>query len=430
MTESNMQNQCSHKRYLQRTWRNLFLFAVLVFVVSSLLVPSIVISAVIASDSTQPTQSAKASASATTSSSSDNSTSLNITIGSDTFKIDLNSETPIELPIGSIKVIDGEIVLIPESPVSVSTTLPDTIFENSKYENGVLTAEDSLGRIWKYDGKLGAFRLGWEKGLSSGSGREGMVFFNDEDTVVVSRDRDPDWALELRRVKISRTKSVHIRAEEYVLNGVTSSKKIRVDGLVEGNVISAKEVIVGTIDALYLSQVDINSEEQPFDLKQKLADALQTVPDNLADALGSWADPLGLGVDVTDTKSIAEEQDVSESIFGVIKSSFDGTLGAFSYLLFILLYSPCVSALGATQKETGSRWTLFSIWWTTFLAFSLSTMVYQTGQIKESPITALSWIIGFALLHLVHIIVLKYWAINRALIQIRVLILVLQHILF
>ncbi len=246
MTESNMQNQCSHKRYLQKTWRNLFLFAVLVIVVSSLLVPSIVISAVTASDSTQPAQSAKASATATTSHSADNSTSLNITIGSDTFKIDLNSETPIELPIGSIKVIDGEIVLIPESPVSISTTLPDTIFESSKYENGVLTAEDSLGRIWKYDDKLGAFRLGWEQGLSSGSGREGMVFFNGEDTVVVSRDRDPDWALELRRVKRSRTKSVHIRAEEYVLNGVTSSKRIRVDGLVEGNVISAKEVIVGS----------------------------------------------------------------------------------------------------------------------------------------------------------------------------------------
>jgi len=174
----------------------------------------------------------------------------------------------------------------------------------------------------------------------------------------------------------------------------------------------AKEVIVGTIDALYLSQVGVTSEEQPFDLKQKLRDALQTVPDNLTDALGSWTDPLGLGVNVTDTQSIAEEQNVSESIFGVIRSSFDGTLGAFSYLLFILLYSPCVSALGATQKETGSRWTLFSIWWTTFLAFSLSTMVYQTGQIEESPITALSWIIGFVLLHLVHVIVLKRWAIK------------------
>jgi len=172
----------------------------------------------------------------------------------------------------------------------------------------------------------------------------------------------------------------------------------------------AKEVIVGTIDALYLSQVDVTSEEQAFDLKQKLAEALQTVPDNLSDALGSWADPLGLGVDVTDTQSIAEEQNVSESIFGVIRSSFDGTLGAFSYLLFILLYSPCVSALGATQKETGSRWTLFSIWWTTFLAYSLSTMVYQAGQIEESPVTALSWIIGFALLHLIHVIILKHWA--------------------
>ncbi len=172
----------------------------------------------------------------------------------------------------------------------------------------------------------------------------------------------------------------------------------------------AKEVVVGTIDALYMSQLNNIPEKENFDLQQKLVDALQTVPDNFSDAMDSWSDPIGVDVDVSDTKSIAEDQDVSESIFGVIRQSFDGALGAFSYLLFILLYSPCVSALGATQKETGSRWTLFSIWWTTFLAYSLSTIAYQLGQIKNDPVSALSWIGTFTLLHIIHIAFLKRWA--------------------
>ena len=104
------------------------------------------------------------------------------------------------------------------------------------------------------------------------------------------------------------------------------------------------------------------------------------------------------------------EQDVSENIFDVIRRSFDGTLGAFSYLLFILLYSPCVSALGATHKETGSKWTMFSILWTTFLAYSLSTIVYQFGQISKTPMTAISWISFFVVLHILNVVFLKQWS--------------------
>jgi len=172
----------------------------------------------------------------------------------------------------------------------------------------------------------------------------------------------------------------------------------------------AKEVIVGTIDSLYLSQLDQVAEEETFNLSNKLKAAVATIPENFSGAVDSWSDPLGVNVDVSDTQAIAEEQDVSENIFDVIRRSFDGTLGAFSYLLFILLYSPCVSALGATHKETGSKWTIFTILWTTFLAYSLSTIVYQFGQITKSPVSAISWISLFVVLHLLNIVLLKYWS--------------------
>lgn len=171
----------------------------------------------------------------------------------------------------------------------------------------------------------------------------------------------------------------------------------------------AKEVIVGTIDSLYLSQLNEISEPEEFVLTDKLNEAMETIPANLSDAFGSWSDPLGFFVDVSDTASIAEEQDVSENIFSVIRQSFDGTLGAFSYLLFILLYSPCVSALGATHKETGTKWTIFSIVWTTFLAYSLSTIVYQFGQLSVNLSSALSWITFFIFLHVMNVFALRFW---------------------
>ena len=55
-------------------------------------------------------------------------------------------------------------------------------------------------------------------------------------------------------------------------------------------------------------------------------------------------------------------------------------LVAFSYLVFILLYTPCVAAVSTIYKETGSlRWTAFSVLWQLGVAYILSVLVYQAG---------------------------------------------------
>ncbi len=173
----------------------------------------------------------------------------------------------------------------------------------------------------------------------------------------------------------------------------------------------AKEVVVGTIDALYTSQIvsDVAEKDEPFNLSEKLTDALKTIPVNLGAVPASWKDPVGMDVgDVKDLDSVASEQEVNRNLFEVLQGAFAGTLGAFSYLLFILLYSPCVSALGATYKETGAKWTVFTILWTTFLAYSLATICYQLGQLSTQPIVASSWISFFVVLHIANFVYLKY----------------------
>lgn len=54
---------------------------------------------------------------------------------------------------------------------------------------------------------------------------------------------------------------------------------------------------------------------------------------------------------------------------------------AFSYLLFVLIYFPCIATVAAIKSETGSwKWTIFSILYTTLLAWCVSALCYQVGN--------------------------------------------------
>lgn len=165
----------------------------------------------------------------------------------------------------------------------------------------------------------------------------------------------------------------------------------------------AKEAVVGTLNAAYtaLAQNDAKeagaTPETPvaYDLTGGLAAALATIPENLTDALGAWADPLGLNIgDVSDLSAVAEAQEVDAGTFGAMATRFDGAAGAFAYLLFILLYFPCTAAIAAVYQESGVRWTLFVSAWTTGMAYGLATLYYQTAIYSRQPMVSLGWIAG------------------------------------
>lgn len=153
----------------------------------------------------------------------------------------------------------------------------------------------------------------------------------------------------------------------------------------------AKEAVVGTLDALYSQMANQPKEEQAFDLTQALLNACQTVPDNLKAVADNVLDPLGLGV-------VNEEQAVSNATFAAMQNSFDGKAGAFAYLLFILLYAPCVAATAAIYRETNRFWTVFIVCWTTGVAYMTATLFYQVSSYAEHPERSLAWIIGLLLL--------------------------------
>ena len=92
-------------------------------------------------------------------------------------------------------------------------------------------------------------------------------------------------------------------------------------------------------------------------------------------------------LDVSLIAGVGAKEIVASSI-GVLYSD-DGSfekdvtpLAAYCYLLFVLLYFPCIATIVAIKHETGSwRWAAFAATYTTVVAWIVSALVYQIGSL-------------------------------------------------
>lgn len=177
----------------------------------------------------------------------------------------------------------------------------------------------------------------------------------------------------------------------------------------------AKEAVVGTLDALYsqfATPDSDNSNKASFNLKEALIKACLTVPENLRAVADNFLDPLGLNIGtVNDITSAAGEQEVNAGTFAAMQLSFNGKAGAFAYLLFILLYAPCVAATAAIYRETNLSWTLFVVFWTTGIAYMTSIIFYQLMTYDQHPEYSLVWITG--LIFAFSLVLFGLWLIGK-----------------
>nr|VFK32981.1 MAG: ferrous iron transport protein B [Candidatus Kentron sp. MB]VFK35711.1 MAG: ferrous iron transport protein B [Candidatus Kentron sp. MB]VFK77452.1 MAG: ferrous iron transport protein B [Candidatus Kentron sp. MB] len=182
--------------------------------------------------------------------------------------------------------------------------------------------------------------------------------------------------------------------------------------------VMAKEVVVGTLDAIYgqLARMDEgegSNQKMPFDNSQLwdgLSAAIATVPENLVGILETLTDPLGISVgDISEVERAAEEQEVAVGTFGAMVARFDGQAGAFAYLLFILMYFPCAAATAAIYKETSLGWAAFVAAWTTGLGYSTATVFYQTATFAAHPGASMAWLLGIAGLFGFTVFGLRQW---------------------
>ncbi len=171
--------------------------------------------------------------------------------------------------------------------------------------------------------------------------------------------------------------------------------------------ILAKEAVVGSLNSLYGGMSEGNEPEKAdeekegeeaeegFDIVATFKEAVGSIGEAFKDFGTFFTDPLGISVDndLSDVEAQAEEQEVDAGTIGIMNKLFDGQLGAFAYLLMVLLYLPCGASMGSIYRETGVRWTLFAALWTTAVGYCSATIVYQIGRFDNNPAYATTCIV-------------------------------------
>ena len=169
----------------------------------------------------------------------------------------------------------------------------------------------------------------------------------------------------------------------------------------------AKEAIVGTLDALYSDPSD-NSDGSAPDLVAAVTEAVASIGSELVALGGALTDPLGISIgDVSDLEAVTQEQGVKDTTLTNMATLFNSPFSAFCYLVFVLLYAPCVAVLGAVNKEAGWKWTLLVFSWCTGLAYITATVIYQIGVFRVDPVFSSLWITAMLTILIVFISNLK-----------------------
>ncbi len=93
-----------------------------------------------------------------------------------------------------------------------------------------------------------------------------------------------------------------------------------------------------------------------------------------------------MGVLYAGDETVADDEEADSVKYANLhkKMSADGItpLVAFCFLLFVLLYFPCIATIAAIKNESGSwKWSLFTVFYTTGLAWIVSAVVYQVGRL-------------------------------------------------
>jgi len=91
---------------------------------------------------------------------------------------------------------------------------------------------------------------------------------------------------------------------------------------------------------------------------------------------------------IVSSLGILYEDSETSSLNATLRQQFDAIgsphlspLRAFSYILFVLLYFPCMATLVAIGKEAGWQWSVFALFYTTAIAWLLSFTVWQIGNL-------------------------------------------------
>jgi ferrous iron transport protein B len=158
----------------------------------------------------------------------------------------------------------------------------------------------------------------------------------------------------------------------------------------------AKEAIVGTLNSLYAIEGTGDADaanaatekageagatetaaetaaDEGFSLKSTVKEALVSIPTNLVEVFTSIANPLGVKEAIEESEGAG-----NEGAYKTMQAHFNlGRFQVLAYLLFILLYVPCLAAMGTAFRELGRFYGTLMMVFQTIIGWSLSVLFFQ-----------------------------------------------------
>lgn len=134
-----------------------------------------------------------------------------------------------------------------------------------------------------------------------------------------------------------------------------------------------------------------------FSLKSTVKEALVSVPTNLVEVFTSIANPLGVKDAIDASAGSATEGGETEGAYNTMQAHFNlGRFQVLAYLLFILLYVPCLAAMGTAFRELGRFYGTLMMVLQTVIGWSLSVLFFQVtcGHSVALIVTALVLLAG------------------------------------
>jgi ferrous iron transport protein B len=142
----------------------------------------------------------------------------------------------------------------------------------------------------------------------------------------------------------------------------------------------AKEVVVSTMAQVY--EVEGAEEEaQPKTFMEDLGEIGTTFVGATVDTIKSI--PLIVGIDLFE----AEEEEGLTDLMTAVGHGFEassnghGALAAMAFMVFTLIYTPCMVAVAAERHELGTKWMWVSIVGQLFLAWVMAFVIFQGGKL-------------------------------------------------
>jgi len=142
----------------------------------------------------------------------------------------------------------------------------------------------------------------------------------------------------------------------------------------------AKEVVVGTMAQVYEVE-EAEEETEPTTFFEDVGEVVTSFVGATVDTIKSI--PLIVGINLFEEEEEEEPTDLMVAVQEGFEASSGGhgALASVAFMVFVLIYIPCMVAVAAERQELGNKWTMVSIVGQTVLAWLMAFVVFQGGKL-------------------------------------------------